>query len=195
MFLLNAGEIWVEISQSSDTNVPNGYFIAESGSLDLFLLPGTDLQKIVRQYAQLTGTAHLPQVKYRKSLIKNCKTDLIKFKLWTLGFHQSRYSYNDQEDVKTVIKLMDDNDFPVDAIWLDIDYTDDKKYFTWNPDTFSDPVEMQANLSSTNRKLVVIIDPHYKVDDEYLVYANAKNKKYFINKPDGTQFEGKLIIL
>lgn len=108
--------------------------------------------------------------------------------LWVLGYHQCRYSYMTQEDVKDVVANMDKNDFPMDAIWLDIDYTDGKKYFTWNPDNFSDPEEMQRNLSSTNRKLVTIIDPHFKVDDEYFVYSDAKD--FLLKWSNNTIFEG-----
>ncbi|KAJ8978535.1 hypothetical protein NQ317_009478 [Molorchus minor] len=93
------------------------------------------------------------------------------------------------QDVKNVIAEMDNHDFPMDAIWLDIDYTDGKRYFTWNPENFSDPVELQKNISSTKRKLVTILDPHIKVDQNYSVYVGAKNK-YFVKWANGSDFEG-----
>lgn len=83
---------------------------------------------------------------------------------------------------------MNTNDFPLDAIWLDIDYTDGKRYFTWNPDNFSDPVEMQKNISLTHKKLVTILDPHLKVDEDYPVYVGAKN--YFVKWANGSDFQG-----
>lgn len=90
---------------------------------------------------------------------------------------------------------MDENNFPMDAVWLDIDYTDQKKYFTWNPDTFSDPKGMQEYIASTNRKLVTIIDPHIKVDETYYVYNGAKGK-YFVKSDDGSSdFQGKVTLL
>lgn len=85
---------------------------------------------------------------------------------------------------------MDVHDFPMDALWLDIDYTDGYRYFTWNPKNFSDPIEFQANLSSTNRKLVTILDPHIKIDENYPVYAYAKGK-YFVKWENGSDFEGR----
>lgn len=85
---------------------------------------------------------------------------------------------------------MDNYDFPVDVIWLDIEYTDEKKYFTWDYVNFSDPIGMQANLSATNRKLVTIIDPHIKVDSDYFVYAEALENGFFVRYPNGTVFEG-----
>ncbi|KAJ8927404.1 hypothetical protein NQ314_020184, partial [Rhamnusium bicolor] len=168
IFLHNAAEQWVDISYGG--NSPSAYFMVESGTFDLFALLGPTPREVVRQFTNLTGVAHLPQ-------------------LWTLGYHQCRYSYQTQEDVKEVVANMDKYDFPLDAVWLDIDYTNGKRYFTWNPDNFSDPNEMQANLSSTNRKLVTIIDPHIKVDDNYNVYAGAK-ENYFVKWANGSNFEG-----
>ncbi|KAJ8921961.1 hypothetical protein NQ315_008595 [Exocentrus adspersus] len=167
MFLHNAAQQWVDIDYNGDN--PSAYFMAESGTLDLFVMVGPTPKEIVRQFTNLTGIAHLPQ-------------------LWTLGYHQCRYSYQSQEDVKDVVANMDNHDFPMDAIWLDIDYTNEKRYFTWNPETFSDPIEMQQNLSASNRKLVTIIDPHYKVDDDYPVYAGGK-ENLFVKLPSGENYE------
>ncbi|KAJ8949565.1 hypothetical protein NQ318_016196, partial [Aromia moschata] len=168
IFFHNAAEEWIDISYKGDR--PSAHFMVESGTFDMFVLFGPTTQAVVRQFTNLTGVAHLPQ-------------------LWTLGYHQCRWSYNSQEDVKYVVAEMDNHDFPMDAIWLDIDYTDEKRYFTWNPESFSDPIEMQKNLSTTNRKLVTILDPHIKVDDNYPVYAGAKGK-YFVKWANGSDFEG-----
>lgn len=110
--------------------------------------------------------------------------------MWTLGYHQCRWNYDNESDVKNVIANLDNNDFPVDVIWLDIEYTDGKRYFTWNLNAFSDPIEMQQNISSTDRKLVTIIDPHIKVDENYEVYTGALEKDFFVKYPNGTVFEG-----
>lgn len=55
---------------------------------------------------------------------------------------------------------------------------------------FTDPLEMQANLSATNRKLVVIIDPHIKVEEGYFVYDEALKNGYFLVTAEGVVFEG-----
>lgn len=74
-------------------------------------------------------------------------------------------------------------------MWLDIDSTDNFRYFTWNQVNFSDPVGLQQTLSQTGRRLVGIVDPHYAVDDSYSVYADAKANDYFVNNPNGTIYE------
>lgn len=36
----------------------------------------------------------------------------------------------------------EERDFPYDVIWLDIEHTDGKRYFTWNKSLFPDPKRM-----------------------------------------------------
>ena len=170
VFLHNAAEQWIETTNNQDGG-SQAYFMAEIGTLDVFVLLGPSPTEVVRQYTKLTGTAHLPQ-------------------LWALGYHQSRYSYETQDDAKDVVSNFDSNNFQLDALWLDIDYTDAFKYFTWNPSTYSDPVGLQDTLASTNKKLVTIIDPHIKVEAGYSVYDGALANDLFVKNADGSVFEG-----
>lgn len=71
--------------------------------------------------------------------------------LSTLGYHQSRWNYNDQEDVKAVDQGFDEHDIPYDFIWLDIEHTDGKRYFTWDPHKFPQPKEMLQNIMDKRR--------------------------------------------
>jgi alpha-glucosidase (family GH31 glycosyl hydrolase) len=63
---------------------------------------------------------------------------------------------------------------PCDSIWLDIEYTDGKRYFTWNKEKFPEPRKMLEKLRLDGRKLITIIDPHTKVDEGYWIYKEAK---------------------
>lgn len=56
---------------------------------------------------------------------------------------------------------------------MDLPYTNQDKYFTFNPYTFNktDLESMKATIAKSNRRLVAIIDPHIKVDpNRYAVY-------------------------
>lgn len=66
--------------------------------------------------------------------------------LFALAYHQCRWNYNDEDDVRDVHTNFDKHDIPLDAIWLDIEHTDAKRYFTWDPNKFSKPKEMINNL-------------------------------------------------
>ncbi|KAJ3640646.1 hypothetical protein Zmor_027194 [Zophobas morio] len=170
VFLHNAAEQWIETTNNQDDG-SQAYFMVEIGTLDVFVLLGPSPTEVVRQYTQLTGTAHLPQ-------------------LWALGYHQSRYSYESQDDAKEVASNFDSYNFQLDVLWLDIDYTEKYKYFTWNPSTYSDPVDLQETLASTNKKLVTIIDPHIKVEVGYSVYDEALANDLFVKNANGSVYQG-----
>ena len=61
---------------------------------------------------------------------------------FAIAYHQCRWNYNDQDDVLTVNSNFDKFDIPVDVIWLDIEHTNGKRYFTWDKQKFPDSVEM-----------------------------------------------------
>uniref|UniRef100_A0A8C0B8I7 GANC glucosidase n=1 Tax=Buteo japonicus TaxID=224669 RepID=A0A8C0B8I7_9AVES len=146
-------------------------WMSESGIIDVFLLMGPTAFDIFKQFAQLTGTQALPP-------------------LFSLGYHQCRWNYEDEQDVKAVDAGFDEHDIPYDVIWLDIEHTDGKKYFTWDKKKFQNPRKMQEHLRKKKRKLVVIVDPHVKIDPTYTLYSQAKDKGYFVKDRNGQDFEG-----
>lgn len=73
--------------------------------------------------------------------------------LSTLAYHQCRWNYNDQEDVKAVDQGFDEHDIPYDFIWLDIEHADGKRYFTWDPSKFPQPKDMLQGLMDKKRKV------------------------------------------
>lgn len=110
---------------------------------------------------------------------------------WALGYHQSRYSYESSEEVETIVSNFDKHNFPLDAIWLDMDSTNNYKYFTWDTNNFKDPLALQQTLNSTGRKLITIVDPHYAVDRTYGIYNEAEENGYFVKNPDGTSYQAQ----
>jgi mannosyl-oligosaccharide alpha-1,3-glucosidase len=110
--------------------------------------------------------------------------------LFSLGYHQCRWNYNDQEDVRGVDSGFDEHDIPYDVMWLDIEYTEGKKYFTWDRMKFPNPSEMMKNMSSKGHKMVVIIDPHIKRESGYFVHDDATSSGYYVKDKDGNDYEG-----
>lgn len=170
IFWLNSAQTFVDITNGNDHVA--AHFISETGVLDLFILTGPSLQDAARQYTKITGTAPLPPY-------------------FSIAHHQSRYSYRSQRDLLNVVEEFDNHEFPVDVMWLDIDYTDSYKYFTWNYIRFPQPEVMQNTLNETGRKLVVIIDPHVRVEESYFVFDIGKENGYFVMNPDGSLFKGE----
>ncbi|KAM4586158.1 neutral alpha-glucosidase AB isoform 5-T5 [Fundulus diaphanus] len=188
IFWLNAAETWVDISSntagktvfgkmldfvqgSSETPQTDVRWISESGIIDVFLMLGPTPRDVFSQYASLTGTQAFPP-------------------LASLGYHQCRWNYNDQEDVRSVDAGFDEHDIPYDFIWLDIEHTDGKRYFTWDPHKFASPKEMLQGLMDKKRKMVAIVDPHIKVDTNYKIHNEIRSRGFYVKNKDGGDYEG-----
>ncbi|KAG6721463.1 hypothetical protein I3842_03G113000 [Carya illinoinensis] len=79
---------------------------------------------------------------------------------------------------------------PYDVLWLDIEHTDGKRYFTWDRMLFPHPEEMQRKLAAKGRHMVTIVDPHIKRDDSYNVHKEATKKGYYVKDASGNDFDG-----
>ncbi len=148
-------------------------FWADGGEMNYYFFYGPEMSKVVRAYTDLTGTPELPP-------------------LWALGFHQSKWSYYPEARVKEVAQKFRDLKVPCDAIYLDIDYMDGFRCFTWDKNKFPDPKRMIDELNEDGFKTVVMIDPGIKVDKDYWVYQEAMENDYFCKRADGPYMSGKV---
>lgn len=179
---LNAAETWVDIVRTKSIVNPYtlGYkpmidiqthWFSESGLIDVFVFLGPTSKDVMNSYGSLTGYTALPQQ-------------------FAIAYHQCRWNYVTDEDVKDVDRKFDKSQIPYDVIWLDIEYTDGKKYFTWDSHTFPDPVGMQNQLAKHERKLVIIIDPHIKNEAGYSVVEELKSKALAVKNKENSIYEG-----
>ncbi len=176
VFWFNPSETFIDISDESGSSSGKSShkasrWISESGNVDFFFLPGPSVKDVYRQYASLTGTQQLPP-------------------LFSLGYHQCRWNYRDQRDVAQVEGMFEELDFPVDVIWLDIEHTNGKRYWTWDKSVFPDPIEMQKNLTAHGRKMVTIVDPHIKRDNNWATHNEATSLGYYIKDKNGKDYDG-----
>lgn len=149
-------------------------FWADGGEMNYYFIYGPQLQDVVANYTDLTGKPHtLPP-------------------LWALGFHQCKWSYYPESNVKEITQKFRDLSIPCDAIYLDIDYMDGFRCFTWDKNYFPDPKRMVKELEEDGFKTVVIIDPGIKIDHEYSVFKEALDKDYFCKRADGPYMKGKV---
>lgn len=161
---LNAAAMRIQVGRENDDGgITSVTFASEAGAGQLYVLPGPTAADVLVQYFSLTGAPQLPP-------------------LFSLGYHQCRWSYRDQADVIAVNDKFTEHSIPMDAIWLDIDHTNDKRYFTWDGRKFPDSKAMIRHLVESGRKLVTITDPHIKVDSNYFVYRGAHENHLFVTK-------------
>ncbi|EEH42703.1 glucan 1,3-alpha-glucosidase ROT2 [Paracoccidioides brasiliensis Pb18] len=179
---LNAAETWVDIIKTKASTNPlalgvtgkistQTHWFSETGLLDVFVFLGPTPHALSKKYGELTGFTQLPQH-------------------FAIGYHQCRWNYVTDEDVRDVDRKFDLYQIPYDVIWLDIEYTDQKKYFTWDPHTFPDPDGMQKQLDNSERKLVVIIDPHIKNEANYPIVDQLKSQGLAVKNKEGNIYDG-----
>lgn len=182
VFWLNAAETWIDIVKSKVSSNPlslgiggrtetQTHWFSEAGLLDVFVFLGPTPKDVVHSYSDLTGYTQLPQQ-------------------FAIAYHQCRWNYISDDDVREVDRKFDKHHIPYDIIWLDLEYTNEKKYFQWDPHTFPDPLGMQAQLDSHLRKLVVLIDPHIKNTHDYAVVDELKSKSFAVRNKDNDIYEG-----
>lgn len=142
------------------------YFASVDGNIDYYFIYGPSSKDVIKGYTYLTGTTPLPQ-------------------LWTLGYQQCRWAYCPDSNVMDISNKFREKDIPCDTIYLDIEYMDDFRVFTWDKDKFKNPKNMIENLKNDGFKLVTIIDPGVKVDKGYKIYDEGLKNGYFATDKNG----------
>jgi len=164
---INPSETFVKLErdEGATSGRAHSWWVSESGVMDVVVMAGPVPAQVSAQFHALTGNPPIPP-------------------LWAIGKHQCRWNYMSERDVATVDNSFDKYDLPYDVLWLDIEHTDGKAYFTWNKANFPTPEKMVASLSAKNRKLVNVVDPHIKKDDKFHVFTEVRDKGLFIKKID-----------
>lgn len=150
-------------------------FWAQGGEMNFYFMHGPSVPGVVREYSHLTGRPELPP-------------------LWALGFHQCKWSYKSEGEVMAIADGFKKREIPCDAIYVDIDYMDGFRCFTWNrdDDCYPNPRRMTERLEKDGIKTVAIIDPGIKIDPKYEVYQSGKNGGMFCQRMDGPLMTGNV---
>jgi alpha-glucosidase len=131
-----------------------------SGDLVYYVFCGPTPARVVEQFTELTGRTPMPP-------------------LWALGNHQSRWSYMSADEVREIAAGFREHDIPVDALYLDIDYMRGYRVFTFDSERFPNPQGLIAELGEQGIRIVTIVDPGVKVDEEWDVYREGRDQGLF----------------
>ncbi|XP_047176899.1 probable glucan 1,3-alpha-glucosidase [Vigna umbellata] len=182
-FWLNAAEMQIDVlapgweAESAESHIAlpshriDTFWMSEAGVVDTFFFIGPSPKDVLQQYTAVTGTPAMPQ-------------------MFSIAYHQCRWNYRDEEDVEQVDSKFDELDIPYDVLWLDIEHTNGKRYFTWDRTLFPHPEEMQKKLADKGRHMVTIVDPHIKRDDDFYLHKEALKKGYYVKDSSGKDFDG-----
>ncbi len=148
-------------------------FFADGGELRYYVFAGPAVADVLRRYTRLTGRAALPP-------------------RWALGYQQSRWGYYPDSELVRVAEGFRSRGIPCDVLYLDIDYMDGYRVFTWSPQRFPDPRGLLAGLAARGFKVAVIVDPGVKVDSGYDVYREGLARRLYATWPGGAPYVGQV---
>jgi alpha-glucosidase len=148
-------------------------FTSEGPSFRVIVIERENPKELIKALADLTGKMELPP-------------------LWALGFQQCRYSYYPDTQVKSIADEFRARRIPCDVIWMDIDYMDGYRVFTFDKEGFPDPKGLNKYLRDNGFKSVYMIDPGIKADPEYSVYQQGSAGDHWVKTADGKEYNGEV---
>jgi len=140
------------------------------GILRHYVMAGS-VPHLLDRYTELTGRPALPP-------------------RWALGYHQSRWGYKNEEDVRRVVGGYRSLGLPLSAIHLDIDYMDGYRVFTFDRRRFPDPAALASEIAESGVRVVTIVDPGVKIDPGYRIYRHGLEEGRFCTDDTGRPVEG-----
>ncbi|HBA85277.1 MAG TPA: hypothetical protein DCZ95_14410 [Verrucomicrobia bacterium] len=152
-------------------------FEAGDGRLDYFFIgggAGHTMAKVIDRYSELIG---------RPTMLPK----------WGLGHHLSRFSYDSQSWIEYIANQATVDDFPLDAVYMDIDYMDadadgdfadgQLHQLTVNS-RFANPAGMISYCNTRGVKVVPLIEPWLEPGDT-THYTEANSNLHFIKENSG----------
>jgi len=137
------------------------------------LVDGPDPGEVLRALAAMIGTLAPPPH-------------------WAFGYHQCRWSYSSDGEVREVAMRMRAERVPCDAIWLDIDYMDRFRVFTWDAERFPDPRGLIEELRVQGLRAVAILDPGVAVAEDYEVCTSGLAGRHFVEDRQKHPIRGRV---
>lgn len=141
----------------------------EDNNIVVYIIENESLKKIVQEFRQLIGGSYIPP-------------------RWAFGYQQSRWSYKTADEIRSVVKQHRENNIPLDAVYMDIDYMERYKDFTVNEEAFPDFQQFVEEMKEQKIHLVPIIDAGVKIEEGYDIYEEGVKENYFCKRADGTDF-------
>ncbi len=147
--------------------------ISDGPAFRMIIIERESPQEVVQALASLTGKMELPP-------------------MWALGYQQSRYSYYPDTRVKEIASTFRNEKLPCDVIWMDIDYMQNFKVFTFSNSLFPDPKGLNDYLHSLNFHSVWMIAPGVKKENGYRIYDEGKAGNHWVLNTAGNEYNGNV---
>jgi alpha-glucosidase (family GH31 glycosyl hydrolase) len=114
------------VQWSSNTQTKFSY-ITTGGQIEVYFFFKGTAKQIISLYQNFIGLAQLPP-------------------FWALGWHAAAYAYSNQTLLQENIDGYTTNKFPLEGVWIDIDYMDGYKDFSVNSTAFPTIKDLTVQL-------------------------------------------------
>ncbi|KAF3967748.1 hypothetical protein CMV_008277 [Castanea mollissima] len=111
---------------------------------------------------------------------------------WSLGYQQCRFSYDSDKRVLEIARTFREKGIPCDVIWMDINYMDGFRCFTFDKDRFPNPKSLVDDLHQNGFKAIWMLDPGIKHEEGYFIYDSGSKSDVWTQKADGSPFVGEV---
>jgi alpha-glucosidase len=166
--------VLADTTWAADLSLPGAVVLTSDGPLfPVIVIEGSGPAQVVRSLASLTGRMPMPP-------------------RWALGYQQCRWSYFPAARVREVAEEFRKRGIPCDVLWMDIDYMDAFKVFTFDRKGFGDPVGLNAYLHQLGFKTVYMIDPGVKAQPGYPVYDSGSAADVWVHDASGKPLVGSV---
>jgi oligosaccharide 4-alpha-D-glucosyltransferase len=145
----------------------------KAGKLQFYTFFGSNPAEIIHAFTSLVGRMPLPP-------------------RWALGNFMSRYGYRNQNEVLDIAKQMKGDQFPMDAVIIDLFWFGNGEHgswnmgnLDWNKTRFPDPEKMIRDLKKQNIKTILIAEPFVLTESSNYAYTQ-QNKLNAVTKEGDT---------
>ncbi|HET9207085.1 MAG TPA: glycoside hydrolase family 31 protein, partial [Burkholderiaceae bacterium] len=157
-----------------DLSTPRSYSLHfQGGQYTEYVFAGPSMRDILAGYTWLTGRMLPPP-------------------LWALGYHQCRWHHYTQATIERLAARHRDHNLPCDALWLDIEYMNGYRVFTWNEKFFPDVPGMLGRLAEQGYRAITIVDPGVKYEPGYWVFDQALERDVLCKTEGGDIYIGQV---
>jgi alpha-glucosidase len=146
-------------------------FMSDGPAFRVIVIKGNSPQEVVKELATLIGRMEMPP-------------------LWALGYQQCRWSYIPDTRIKSVADTFRLKKIPCDVIWMDINYMDSFRVFTFDKIKMPHPEAVNDYLHQKGFHSIWMIDPGVKAEKGYFVYDSGSKGDNWVQNSDRKEFNG-----
>ncbi len=138
-----------------------------------YIFAGPKIKDILENYTALSGRISRPP-------------------LWSLGYHQCRWKKYSQNELLELAQNQRNSQVPCDVLWLDIDYMNGYRVFTWNDELFPNREKLFNQLKDMGFRIITIVDPGIKFEKGYKIFDEAQKQNLLCKCENGQIYVGQV---